>query len=271
MKDESTAKIVSEHIKQFISKTPTRKKLTQKEAAEALGISLATLKRYIICEKTPSKNYAKAMETATGIIYPYWMGETECKTWIEYYAEIEKCEYEGMVEYEQEIAEEVERRRILFSRLGYRYESLEDDNKLMTALFLPVSTQKITYADAQQYYIAAHPHKLTSLYAPEKSYYFDQKELNDLLNQLGDIIAFACFKKDSNLHNRRTVDSSMTTETSERERRIELMLYWVIADEDTGDIIGLKPGAPVQMVEEYQKYLGELNNKEAEKGNSNGK
>lgn len=184
MKEESAAKIVSEHIKQFMFKTPTRKKLTQQEAADALGISVATLKRYIACETIPSENYAKAMETATGIIYPYWMGETECKTWIEYYTEIEKCESEGMEKYDREI----EQRQIMFYNCGYRYELLHD----AVHDFAECGSD----SDSTIIYQSYHPHQLTSFQEPDKHYYFNQEELDALINQLKDTIAFACFKKE---------------------------------------------------------------------------
>ena len=32
---------------------------------------------------------------------------------------------------------------------------------------------------------------------------------------------------------------------------------WIIEDEDTGDVIGLKDGAPDYMKAEYEKYLRE--------------
>lgn len=54
----------------------------------------------------------------------------------------------------------------------------------------------------------------------------------------------------------------MEFETPECKRRIELMQYWIIEDENTGDVIGLKPEAPAEMIEEYQKYLAEINSSE---------
>lgn len=55
----------------------------------------------------------------------------------------------------------------------------------------------------------------------------------------------------------------MEIETPECNRRIELMLHWVIMDEDTRDITGLKPDAPEEMVAEYQRYLAEMERAEA--------
>ena len=55
----------------------------------------------------------------------------------------------------------------------------------------------------------------------------------------------------------------MEIETPECNRRIELMLHWVIIDEDTGDVIGLRPDAPEEMIAEYQRYLEEMERAEA--------
>ena len=49
----------------------------------------------------------------------------------------------------------------------------------------------------------------------------------------------------------------MEMETKEVALRLELMNDWIIEDEDTGDVIGLKDGAPDYMKAEYEKYLRE--------------
>lgn len=55
----------------------------------------------------------------------------------------------------------------------------------------------------------------------------------------------------------------MEIETRECNRRIELMLHWVIMNEETGDITGLRPDAPEEMITEYQRYLAEMERAEA--------
>lgn len=50
----------------------------------------------------------------------------------------------------------------------------------------------------------------------------------------------------------------MEMETKEVALRLELMNNWIIEDEDTGDILGLKDDAPDEMKAEYEKYLKEL-------------
>lgn len=188
MKEKNTSKIASEHIKQFRFNTPARKKMTQQEAANALGISLPTLKRYEKGETTPSESYAKGMEKETGIIYKYWMGETECKTWNEYYTEIEKCELQGMGDYIKEKSEELEQRRILFNKCGYHYKFLEGAIYDFSECSSP--------SDSTMIYQSYHPHQLTSFEEPDKHYYFNQTELDALISQMKDMIVLACFKKD---------------------------------------------------------------------------
>ena len=55
----------------------------------------------------------------------------------------------------------------------------------------------------------------------------------------------------------------MEIETPECCRRIELMLHWVIMDDETGDVTGLRPDAPEEMIAEYQRYLTEMERAEA--------
>lgn len=50
----------------------------------------------------------------------------------------------------------------------------------------------------------------------------------------------------------------MEFRTEAVERRLELMNHWIIENEDTGDVIGIKPGAPAEMQAEYEAYLAEL-------------
>lgn len=188
MKEKNTTQRVSEHIKQFRNKNSTRKKLTQQEAADALGISLPTLKRYEKGETAPSESYARDMEKETGIIYKYWMGETECKSWNEYYAEIEKTESQGANDYIKAKSEELEQRRILFNRCGYHYKFL-DGTVYDFAECSPTPDSSIIYH-------SYHPHQLTSFEEPDKHYYFNQEELDDLISQMKDMIVLACFKKE---------------------------------------------------------------------------
>lgn len=54
----------------------------------------------------------------------------------------------------------------------------------------------------------------------------------------------------------------MEIETPECRHRVELMQHWIIEDEDTGDLIGLKPDAPPDMIAEYQRYLAEMESSE---------
>lgn len=50
--------------------------------------------------------------------------------------------------------------------------------------------------------------------------------------------------------------------SKELELRLELMSNWILEDEDSGDILGLKDGAPDEMKAEYEKYLKEMESTE---------
>lgn len=191
MSENNLTTRVSEHIKQFRNNTKTGKKMSQESAAEALGVSLATLKRYENGETIPSEKRASEMEKCTGIIYPYWMGETECKTWKEFWEEDERRRFAGMEEHEKMIEADREQKRILFSRCGYQYKYLEGAPYDFASLLPDTDKDKESLL-----YKACHPHELTDFNIPDKHYYFDQSELEALISNLQDVIAFACFKKE---------------------------------------------------------------------------
>lgn len=171
---------------------------SQIKCAEEWGVEEITIRRYEGNAKLTlgqqrtcypvSEIRAKKIEAKTGIIYPYWMGETECKTWNEYYAEIEKSESQSVDDYIKAKSEELEQRRILFNRCGYHYKFLEG----AVYDFAECSTT----SDSSMIYQSYHPHQLTSFEEPDKHYYFNQEELNALISQMKDMIVLACFKKE---------------------------------------------------------------------------
>lgn len=179
--------IAGKHIKAYRKS----QNWSQEKCAEEWGTSEATIRRYEANIKIApgqkqefhpvSERTAKKIEEKTGIIYPYWMGETECKTWGE------EIEWQEWIAEDPEIAE-LEQRRIMFYECGYHYELLHDAAHDFSECS-PVPDSDIVY---QSY----HPHQLTSFQEPDKHYYFNQEELDALINQLKDTIAFACFKKE---------------------------------------------------------------------------
>ena len=181
--------IAGEHVKTYRES----QNWTQAKCAEEWGVEEITIRRYEGNAKIAlgqhrkyypiSKSRAKEIERKTGIIYIYWMGETECKTWKE---EFERCEN---IDFGDDPKwKEVEQRQIMFYNCGYRYELLHDAAHDFSECS-PVPDSDIVY---QSY----HPHQLTSFQEPDKHYYFNQEELDALINQLKDTIAFACFKKE---------------------------------------------------------------------------
>lgn len=189
----SNSIIAGKHIKAY----RTSHNWTQVKCAEEWEIEEITVRRYegnaklVLGQQRTcypvSKTRAKKIAAKTGIIYPYWMGETECKTWNEYYAEIEQSESQDMADYIKEKSEELEQRRILFNKCGYHYKFLEGAIYDFSECSSP--------SDSTMIYQSYHPHQLTSFEEPDKHYYFNQTELDALISQMKDMIVLACFKK----------------------------------------------------------------------------
>lgn len=120
-----------------------------------------------------------------GGICDYWLGLTECQTWEEYdvFAETQAIQEES--EKERIKSNMREQWRTIFYQLGYNYKYLG-------------GTAEYDFAPEGSY-LALHPqhlHQLTSFQEPSKHYHFNQEELDALISQLKDAIAFACFKKE---------------------------------------------------------------------------
>lgn len=179
----------SQHIKEFRLNNSTGKKMSQEEAAEALGISVSSLKRFENGSHAPSARAAKVMQSFTGIIYPYWKGETDCKTW-------EAYKHERIVaaqadkkdkEYRKTLQEEINRRETLFASCGYRYTYL--------------TSAQVDFAGidpANEYSDATEQHCIASFQNLSQKTYLSTNELEALITELRETIAFTCFKKGRN-------------------------------------------------------------------------
>lgn len=74
-----------------------------------------------------------------------------------------------------------------FFTCGYDYKYLEGAEYD----FASVSSNP----DETLIYASTHPHQLTSFSEPDTHYYFDSQELEALITELRETIAFTCFKK----------------------------------------------------------------------------
>ena len=164
---------VSEHIKQFRIDKGNGKRLTQKEAAKLLGISVPSLKRYEHGISCPTDSTAKVMQGYTGIIYPYWTGITDCKDWESYKEERIANAQKDREDEERKKAlrEEGYRKKMLFEVCGYKY-SVTDGNT------------------------ASSKHYIANFEDLSKKTCFSDDEFNTLLSDIRSLIEFKCFKKE---------------------------------------------------------------------------
>lgn len=176
MQREKTA----DHVKALIKK----ENYTVQMLADLVGASPATIRNYTHGRTSMSADIAKLFETKVGYIHPYWTGETDAKTWIEYQAELDRAEAIGAEEYYAAEQKEEELLTALFSRCGYRFENLSNMSGFD---FTP---------DAKW------PNRITALDDSEMVACFDDKELNGIIEKMHDIIALECFRKNRMLESK---------------------------------------------------------------------
>lgn len=127
----------------------------------------------------------KQFQQNTGIPADYWTGESPYKTIQE---DQEQKRIEGLfaeleLRQQKELNLTVEKLSFFFALLGYQYSYMLD-------------------------WEADQSHKLTSFNEPDKHYYFNQEELDDLISRMKDMVDLACFKK-----------GQATQQAAERERQ----------------------------------------------------
>lgn len=150
---------------------------TYKKLADSLGIAESSVRNYASGRRTMRYDAARLFEAKTGIIYLYWTGETDCKTWSDYQSEQEKAESEGQAAYFADERRQEEQLKTLFSRCGFEYENLS----------------RIPGFDFSK--DAAWPNKLTSIGSPTISACFTDEELESIFSRLHDVVELECFKK----------------------------------------------------------------------------
>lgn len=173
------------HIKEFINNNSHTNKMTQEQAAEALNISISSLKR-CLNGAIPTESTAKEMERATGIIYSYWQGKTDCKTLKEYELEkriVDKWDKE-QIELKKIISEKEQRYKTLFSMCGYQYKYLT-----------PGEVDFGTLTNSE-YSDATDQHCISSFQHPDQRTYLSTEELELLISRLKETIDFVCYKKE---------------------------------------------------------------------------
>lgn len=147
--------------------------------AEDLGFSRHTITDLLKADaqKIYSEDTFCRMAKSTGIIKEYWMGITEQKNEADYREEkykefnLNKRVKELELRQDSQYSDEIDRYTNLFKSLGYTYEC----------------------PDSCRY--QGFPHILTNNTSNEKTE-FTTDEINQLLQDLKNTVAFVCFKKD---------------------------------------------------------------------------
>lgn len=167
-------KVTTEYEKEQRKKTGERIKalakrehITQIKLAESLGISVSTIGNYIRGTYPMDREVAKTLESMTGIISYYWLGETDCLTWEEYSLE----QFASAVDRHEELQKEkqilIDKRKSLFSLIRFQYE-VSDSYSL---------------------------HQITSNSTPSLTASFSDTEIQSLFSKLQEVIELEVFKK----------------------------------------------------------------------------
>ena len=99
-------------------------KISYKTLADRLDLSEATIRNYAHLRSTMDSKAARLFQKLTGTIWPYWTGDTDCKSWDEYDIEQEMILDEALNEYEREQQAKEESCKSLFTLCGFIYSKL---------------------------------------------------------------------------------------------------------------------------------------------------
>lgn len=209
------SRIAGERIKAF----RIARGWTQEKCAEEWGFGdEISIRRFEGNAKDPkpgkvyypvSKNSALKIQDKTGIHFKYWMGEAPTQTAADYLEwQREQCDLaqheNASLEAEAELREteqmHIKMMHDFFFMCGYDYQYLEGAKYDFASVSQNPGEELI--------YASTHRHRLTSFNEPDKHYYFNKTELEALITELRETIAFTCFKKDRNIQT--DITSSVT-------------------------------------------------------------
>lgn len=98
--------------------------ISYKTLAVRLDLSEATIRNYVHLRSTMDGKAARLFQKLTGTIWPYWTGDTDCKSWDEYDIKQEMILDEALNEYEREQQAKEESYKALFTLCGFIYSKL---------------------------------------------------------------------------------------------------------------------------------------------------
>lgn len=160
--------------------------LSQTKLAEMVHCSRQQIGFYEKGNNPVPPGIAEDMAKIFHVIPPYITCESNEISWKEWYSEQERIEGAALTQISEEQAKEIERKQILFSLCGFHYEYLEGASYDFASLS--------SKPDKEIIYASEHPHQLTSFTDPKHHYYFNEAELNNLLEELHNTIGYVCYK-----------------------------------------------------------------------------
>lgn len=158
------------------------RKDTIKSLALFLGVGEATLRNYMHCRSSMDGATAELIAKKTGVIAPFWQGDSDAKTWPGYRAEWESAEREADSQYREEEERRIAELRSFFTRCGFTYTYAMQDPELFP---------RYAFGDLQD----AGPHVLTSIEHPDLSGSFGEDELDAIISRISETIELEVYKK----------------------------------------------------------------------------
>ena len=185
-KKEKTFTLVSSRL-QLLRKTETVGKgrkgkfMSQAELADALHLSEMTIKRYENNNPTLGQSTLAYLATFFNTTDAYLSGATDIKDPLLYYKSLDDAAAEGLSKYETEIQVEIEKIKNLFLMCGYQYENIS-------------GTSSYDFDGIGAPAVYGGPHKLIDPQGINETIYLSDDELENIKRQLGDMVAFECFR-----------------------------------------------------------------------------
>lgn len=99
--------------------------ISYKTLADRVGLSEATIRNYVHKRSAMDSRVARLFQNQTGVIWPYWLGETDCTSWEEYQNEQSDIEAAVLSEIEKEEQKKKDHYSALFSLCDFQYSNLE--------------------------------------------------------------------------------------------------------------------------------------------------
>ena len=158
-----------------------RKYMSQAELGAALNFSLSTIKRYENNNPTLGQTTLECIATFFNTTVAYLTGASDIKDPLLYYKTLDDAADDEMSRYETEIQAENERTKNLFAICGYKYENIS-------------RTAAYDFDGIEAPAVYDGPHKLIDPQGVNETIYISDDELENIKRQLGDMVAFECYR-----------------------------------------------------------------------------